>query len=822
MKKNYSPFGLYAYISAVLIIVVFLTMLLVRVNTPWFLILLLVTLLGLGSLIPITSRLELINRVLGNLCSGLPFPAIRQRWPDPLYPLLLQVQELSSLDQDVATLREGWLSQVAQGAVQEERNRLARELHDSIKQQLFSIQMSAAAIEQRWESDPLGAQTTLADLRQSAQEALTEMNVLLLQLSPAPLERVGLTQAIQEQCDALGFRSGAQVICQISELPSDERLPAGWQEGIFRIVQEALSNIARHARATHVNLSLQQDSVSQLLTLKIEDDGQGYSPSAKQPGQGLRGILQRTEAMGGQASFKTQPGQGVVLQVNLPFLTVVMEEEIDIPVDTRPNKITWIALLGGLLTAAATTPIILAQTGIYLGASVSSAVWLWLILAAALLTATGWLTAHFIPAQNRSIKILLSATSGAIAAMIAFAMIIAASAAIQGMDALLNHGLNPASEAQSTILIIDAALGIFSWTHVTFWLLILTGTGLGAIGGQIAGTSNIKTDLAFEFPLRTFLALIIAGSSCAYLFGTLVLPIMEAAMLESALKIDVLYDLRFLPQWLPIIILTTPLLILFISLAIYYRKLSVDFKSGTTQKLEQVHWSSFNLAILCFGIAATSSLLGWIAIMEIPTTSTVLILGVALLLLTNAILFLRLTILSRRHLTDRLQPRWLWLVYAIPALVVLLPGFILGSLYDVFTAWVLVFYLALVLGFVLAFSLLPQSARPAAQFSIIKKQAAQFNNNWLAAALSLIAPVLPMGSAGLAIISVVIPFVQPLDSERLFGWSNVGDTIASLLRDDLLVRQPLGFVLLLAIALVLNGLWGFLTHLRILNRQRRL
>jgi len=79
MKKNYSPFSLYAYLSVVLIVVMLLTMLLVKVNTPWFITLLLVTLLGLGSLVPISSRIELISRVFGNLKTGLPFPKIQQR-----------------------------------------------------------------------------------------------------------------------------------------------------------------------------------------------------------------------------------------------------------------------------------------------------------------------------------------------------------------------------------------------------------------------------------------------------------------------------------------------------------------------------------------------------------------------------------------------------------------------------------------------------------------------------------------------------------------------------------------------------------------------
>ncbi|MBE0686767.1 MAG: hypothetical protein IH585_12320 [Anaerolineaceae bacterium] len=108
MKQKYSPIALYAYLSMVLTKVVLLTSLLVKVNTPWWLILILLVLVGLGSLVPITARLELMQRMLGNLKLGLAFPTIRQRWPDPLYPLLQQVQELNNLDQDVSDLRDGW------------------------------------------------------------------------------------------------------------------------------------------------------------------------------------------------------------------------------------------------------------------------------------------------------------------------------------------------------------------------------------------------------------------------------------------------------------------------------------------------------------------------------------------------------------------------------------------------------------------------------------------------------------------------------------------------------------------------------------------
>ena len=822
MKLKYSPFVLYAYLSVVLMGVVLLTMLLTQVNTPWWLIVILLVLIGLGSLVPVTARLELMQRMLGNLKLGLPFPTIRQRWPDPLYPLLQQVQELNKLDQYVSDLRDGWMTQVAQGAAQEERNRLARELHDSIKQQLFSIQMSAAAVQERWDSDPQGAKTALTDLQQSTHEGLTEMNALLLQLAPAPLERVGLTEAIREQCEALGYRSGATVDCQIGELPADDLLPSGWQESIFRIVQETLSNIARHARASLVSLNMHQEVSAQQLLLVIKDNGKGFQPSATNKGQGLNGIFQRAEALGGQAQIKGAPDEGVSLQVSLPFRPTIVADEQEIQVDNRPNRIAWTSLYRGVLSAAAFLPLVLAQIGIYQGREFASGTWFWIIVPVFMVMFAGWLTGRFIPASNRSARILLSALSGIGVSITTFGLILATPISIQAMDALLNYGLNSASEAQTTILVIDAASGILAWTHAAFWILLPVGAGLGAIGGLIAGTKRISTEIKRRFSYETIIYPLIAGSVCAYLFGTFVLPLMEAAMLKNAMKYEVLTELQILPPYSAVIVLISPLIFMFFSFAYIYRALINQLKIGSVRELNQVHWRSFNQVILSTGLAITSFLLGWVSIEEIPTTTTIFIFGAALLLITNAIFFLRLTIRSKKELSVRMQSRVTWLAYIIPVLGVLLPAcIILATFYDVFSSWLLILILVLLLGFSLAYSLLPKSERPTQSLSEIKQTAAELNHNWLATAFSMIIPALPMGSAGLAIISVVIPFVQPLDSERLPGWVGNGDTVTSLLQGDLLIRQPIGFLILLAVGLVLVGLVAFGTHFQILDKQRR-
>jgi signal transduction histidine kinase len=164
---------------------------------------------------------------------------LSERWHGPLTPLMDRVNTMIAQAEDLATLRQNLVRGVQDTAAQQERNRLARDLHDSIKQQIFSIQMSAAAAQARWTHDPDGARSAIDDVRRSAQEAMVEMNALLQQLAPAPLEKVGLVQALRDQCEALGYRAGVKVTMEVGDLPDDDRLPAGTQQSVFRMAQEA-------------------------------------------------------------------------------------------------------------------------------------------------------------------------------------------------------------------------------------------------------------------------------------------------------------------------------------------------------------------------------------------------------------------------------------------------------------------------------------------------------------------------------------------------------------------------------------------------------
>ncbi len=216
-------------------------------------------------------------------------------------------------------IRQALLRQIGEGAAQEERNRLARDLHDSIKQQLFSINVGTATAQERWERDPEGARAVLADIRRSAKEAMVEMQALLHQLRPEALGSIkGFVEALREQCEALGYRSGTQVTVELGEEIPDDRLPPGALEALFRIAQEVLANVARHARASHVRvgLGLQGEAV----VLEVADDGQGFSPGAEVSGMGLRNLRERAESLQGTLEIASTPGTGTTVTVGIPLV----------------------------------------------------------------------------------------------------------------------------------------------------------------------------------------------------------------------------------------------------------------------------------------------------------------------------------------------------------------------------------------------------------------------------------------------------------------------------------------------------------------------
>ncbi|MBN1122420.1 MAG: sensor histidine kinase [Anaerolineae bacterium] len=448
---------------------------------------------GMAITLPIRRTIWQVVSVLRKLNGGQSPPGLSTRWHGPLADLAAQTNTLAGRIREVTALRENLLHQTRESAAQQERNRLARDLHDSIKQQIFSVSMSAAAVQARWDDDPDGAREALADVRSSTQEAMVEMNALLQQLSPAPLEKVGLVQALRDQCEALDHRVEAEVSTEFGPLPDDALLPPGAQESVFRIAQEALSNIARHARASSVRLYLGQRHSNGPLMLEIADDGQGFDSAEAKEGMGLSNIRQRVMALGGELSIDSLPGEGTTLRVSVPLVEPIEpgEEILHMKPDHRLNK-TFLAGLGGgiALIAVLFYPLYVLLPGRFVEGWITGmdAVGALLEIAAVLIAAaTGFLAAKWVNTGTRQGGALIGALAGGVAAAIMYFGLGASAAGVMGSAFLLDYGLIAHTDDIALAhLIAETATSLAWWQVGGFWIIFLSGIGLGSVGGLLA------------------------------------------------------------------------------------------------------------------------------------------------------------------------------------------------------------------------------------------------------------------------------------------------------------------------------------------------
>ncbi len=223
-------------------------------------------------------------------------------------------------DAPIEPQRSAYEQQIRAAGAQEERNRLARDLHDSIKQQIFVIQTAAATAQARFETDHGGAAIAIEQIRDSARDAMTDMEVMMDQLRSVPLENASLVEALKKLCEALGHRTGAQVDFRLGALPPNEMLVPGAHRAILRVAQEALANIGRHARAGNVTVSL--ESVKGHVELRVQDDGAGFNPLQEKRGMGIANMRTRAEEFGGQVDVATNPGGGTTVTFSIPRVEI--------------------------------------------------------------------------------------------------------------------------------------------------------------------------------------------------------------------------------------------------------------------------------------------------------------------------------------------------------------------------------------------------------------------------------------------------------------------------------------------------------------------
>jgi signal transduction histidine kinase len=218
-------------------------------------------------------------------------------------------------------------------AVLEERQRLARELHDSVTQLIFSITLIAQSIAPAWRREPAEGEHRVQRLLELSQLALAEMRALLAELHPAEIsesrwlpdlvrvEQEGLVSALRHHVVRVG-KEGLQVQIQVQEGLDQIRLRRTHEEALFRIAQESLHNVVKHAGVQYARLTLRADP--EMVYLSISDDGIGFDLQRHIPhgvvngGLGLKSIGERVEALGGTFHLASTPGGGTRVEIKLP------------------------------------------------------------------------------------------------------------------------------------------------------------------------------------------------------------------------------------------------------------------------------------------------------------------------------------------------------------------------------------------------------------------------------------------------------------------------------------------------------------------------
>jgi signal transduction histidine kinase len=213
-------------------------------------------------------------------------------------------------------------------AVIKERNRLARDLHDSVMQALYGVTLySEAAWRQLASGDFKLTGDHLREIRGTAQEALREMRLLIFELRPPVLKEAGLVAALRSRLESVEERVGMRTQLQVD---GDGRLAPEIEEGLYRVAVEALNNTLRHsfANSVTVRLSVRADprapggecKEGQTVNLEIVDDGVGFDPAAVRErggGLGLRGMEERVARLGGQLALISSPGKGTLVRVEV-------------------------------------------------------------------------------------------------------------------------------------------------------------------------------------------------------------------------------------------------------------------------------------------------------------------------------------------------------------------------------------------------------------------------------------------------------------------------------------------------------------------------
>jgi two-component system, NarL family, sensor histidine kinase LiaS len=199
-------------------------------------------------------------------------------------------------------------------AMLEERQRIARDLHDSVKQQVFATTLQIGAARLNLDKDKTVVQKHLTEAEKMATEARAELTRLINALKPAELEHKTFVTALRELAESWTAQHGMKLESHLNDVL---QLNDEVQQVLYRVAQEALANIAKHSEARNVSVRLEQDLG--VITLEISDDGKGFKLNKVKKGVGLRSMQERLEAVGGKLDIQSIPNKGTLVSASIPL-----------------------------------------------------------------------------------------------------------------------------------------------------------------------------------------------------------------------------------------------------------------------------------------------------------------------------------------------------------------------------------------------------------------------------------------------------------------------------------------------------------------------
>jgi two-component system, NarL family, sensor histidine kinase LiaS len=253
----------------------------------------------------LTKRLDQISKAADAWSRGDLAARADDRSADELGALSRHLNRMAAELQEVVTLRQNL-------AASEERNRLARDLHDTVKQRAFGLSLQIAAAQAMLGPDPQVAQARLAEAEKLVHQIQQELVGILQDLRPAVPLAQGLESAVKEYIADWSRQNGIAAELRYRDLPE---LTTSIEETILRILQESLANVARHSQATNVAVQLGHTR-GDTVTLSVEDNGHGFDPEMVAAGMGLQNMSGRAASLwGGWFALESHPGHGTRIEV---------------------------------------------------------------------------------------------------------------------------------------------------------------------------------------------------------------------------------------------------------------------------------------------------------------------------------------------------------------------------------------------------------------------------------------------------------------------------------------------------------------------------